>query len=109
MASEGALQQCRVVAGPYRRDGILLDSVCCSRAVSPTTQARVSLLRTLASEPKVVLLDEPVSQLDTTLREHIRAWTFTTLKEQGVAALLVTHDADDATAANGDIIELTPC
>ena len=82
------------------------------RAVSSLSggqQARVSLLRTLASEPIVVLLDEPFSKLDTTLREHIRAWTFTTLKEQGVAALLVTHDADDATAANGDIIELTPC
>ena len=82
------------------------------RAVSSLSggqQARVSLLRTLASEPKVVLLDEPFSKLDTAMREHIRAWTFTTLKEQGVAALLVTHDADDAAAANGDIIELTPC
>ena len=82
------------------------------RAVSSLSggqQARISLLRTLASEPKVVLLDEPFSKLDTALREHIRVWTFTTLKEQGVAALLVTHDVDDATAANGDIIELTPC
>lgn len=82
------------------------------RAVSSLSggqQARISLLRTLASEPKVVLLDEPFSKLDTAMREHIRAWTFTTLKEQGVAALLVTHDADDAAAANGDIIELTPC
>lgn len=82
------------------------------RAVSSLSggqQARISLLRTLASEPKVVLLDEPFSKLDTAMREHIRAWTFTTLKEQGVAALLVTHDEDDAAAANGDIIELTPC
>lgn len=69
-------------------------------------QARVSLIRTLASQPEVVLLDEPFSKLDVALRGQIRSWTFFQLKARKIPALLVTHDKDDALAAGGDIIEL---
>ena len=72
-------------------------------------QARVSLLRTLASAPDVVLLDEPFSKLDIALREQIRSWTFKQLKERNIPAVLVTHDKEDAFAAGGQIIELSPC
>lgn len=69
-------------------------------------QARVSLIRTLASQPEVVLLDEPFSKLDVALRGQIRSWTFSQLKARKIPAVLVTHDKDDALAAGGDIIEL---
>ena len=69
-------------------------------------QARVSLIRTLASQPDVVLLDEPFSKLDVALRGQIRSWTFSQLKARKIPAVLVTHDKDDALAAGGDIIEL---
>lgn len=58
-------------------------------------RARVSVLRTLLSEPKVVLLDEPFSRLDQALRARFRDWVFATLVEHQVPALLVTHDAQD--------------
>ena len=69
-------------------------------------QARVSLIRTLASQPEAVLLDEPFSQLDVALRGQIRSWTFSQLKARKIPAVVVTHDKDDALAAGGDIIEL---
>lgn len=79
------------------------------RAVSTLSggqQARVSLIRTLASQPEVVLLDEPFSKLDVALRGQIRSWTFSQLKARKIPAVLVTHDKDDGLAAGGDIIEL---
>lgn len=72
-------------------------------------QSRVSLLRTLASAPDVVLLDEPFSKLDLALRGQIRSWTFEQLKARNIPAVLVTHDNEDAIAAGGQIIELSPC
>ena len=72
-------------------------------------QSRVSLLRTLASAPDVVLLDEPFSKLDLALRGQIRSWTFEQLKARNIPAVLVTHDKEDAIAAGGQIIELSPC
>ena len=69
-------------------------------------QARVSLIRTLASQPEVVLLDEPFSKLDVALRGQIRSWTFSQLKARKIPAVLVTHDKDDGLDAGGDIIEL---
>ena len=82
------------------------------RAVSSLSggqQARISLLRTLSSEPNAILLDEPFSKLDSNLREQIRRWTFEQLKHQNIPAVLVTHDSDDAVSAGGEIIELTTC
>lgn len=78
-------------------------------ALSGGQQARVSLLRTLAAQPKVVLLDEPFSQLDTHLRGQIRTWTFEQLSSRHIPSILVTHDKDDAMASGGQIIELSSC
>lgn len=69
-------------------------------------KARVALLRTLLAEPQALLLDEPFSRLDTPLRAQIRAFTFDRAREAGIPTLLVTHDAEDARAANGPV--LTP-
>ncbi len=59
--------------------------------------ARIALMRALLAEPEALLLDEPFSRLDPALRGRIRAFTFETLRRRGLPALLVTHDAEDAT------------
>ena len=59
-------------------------------------QQRVALARALAPEPKLLLLDEPFSGLDTNMRGQIREETLTVLKASGVATLMVTHDPEEA-------------
>lgn len=61
-------------------------------------QQRVSLARALAFDPKLILLDEPLSNLDAKLREQARVWLRSTLKETGKAAVFVTHDQAEAMA-----------
>jgi iron(III) transport system ATP-binding protein len=59
-------------------------------------QQRVALARALAPEPSLLLMDEPFSGLDTSLREKIREETLQILKERGVTTVLVTHDPEEA-------------
>lgn len=59
-------------------------------------QQRVALARALAPEPRVMLLDEPFSDLDARLRDEVRDQTLHLLKESGVATLMVTHDPEEA-------------
>jgi len=59
-------------------------------------QQRVALARALAPRPRVMLLDEPFSGLDTRLREQIRDDTLHVLKHSGAATLMVTHDPEEA-------------
>ncbi|MBK1668349.1 ABC transporter ATP-binding protein [Rhodovibrio sodomensis] len=59
-------------------------------------QQRVALARALAPNPKVMLLDEPFSGLDVTLRHTIRDETLNVLKSAGAATLMVTHDPEEA-------------
>lgn len=56
-------------------------------------RARVSLLRTLLSNPHALLLDEPFSRLDSDMRSTIRAFTWSAA--QSLPTLLVTHDRED--------------
>lgn len=58
-------------------------------------RARVALMRALLARPKALLLDEPFSKLDAALRDQFRAFVFEHLRESGVPAVLVTHDAAD--------------
>ncbi|MEI6209201.1 MAG: ABC transporter ATP-binding protein [Desulfuromonadales bacterium] len=61
-------------------------------------QQRVALARALVSRPLVMLLDEPVSNLDANLREEMRFEIKELQKETGVTILYVTHDQDVALA-----------
>lgn len=59
-------------------------------------QQRVALARTLAPNPKVVLLDEPFSNLDADLRREMRLQVKEILQKYGTTVVLVTHDQDEA-------------
>ncbi|PIE60503.1 MAG: hypothetical protein CSA31_01635 [Desulfobulbus propionicus] len=59
-------------------------------------QQRVALARSLAPGPGLLLLDEPFSSLDLKLRQAMRKEVRNILKEQGVTAILVTHDQNEA-------------
>ena len=59
-------------------------------------QQRVALARALAPEPRLMLLDEPFSALDSRLRDQIRDDTLHALKRSNTGTLLVTHDPEEA-------------
>jgi ABC-type Fe3+/spermidine/putrescine transport system ATPase subunit len=59
-------------------------------------QQRVALARALAPEPRVLLLDEPLSNLDPTLRERTRREIRDLIHRLGITTVLVTHEQDEA-------------
>lgn len=61
-------------------------------------QQRVALARALITRPRALLLDEPFSALDATLREQLRTEFRDRIVEAGMTAILVTHDEQEARA-----------
>ena len=97
-AVDRALDQAGL-SGLYHRDPATL---------SGGQRARAALMRTLLAEPLALLLDEPFSKLDASLRDDIRRFVFALVKTRAVPTLMVTHDPDDAAAAMGAVIALQP-
>ncbi len=69
-------------------------------------QQRVALARALAPEPKLILLDEPFSNLDANLRLKIREQLKNIIKSTGTTSIFVTHDIEDARNIADKIIVL---
>jgi iron(III) transport system ATP-binding protein len=68
-------------------------------------QQRVALARALAPQPRVLLMDEPFSNLDRGLREQVRRETLSIVRGLGITAVVVTHDPEEALAI-GDLVAL---
>src|SRR5690606_2396709 len=71
--------------------------------LSAGQQPRVSLARALVAEPKVILFDEPLSNLDAKLREETRKELRQFLNELDITAIYVTHDRVEALALSDSI------
>ena len=74
------------------------------QALSGGEQQRVALARALARRPRAILLDEPFSGLDGRLKTEVRDTTLAALRAAGAAALIVTHDAEEAMLMADDLI-----
>ena len=71
-------------------------------------KARVALARVLVSRPRLLLLDEPFSKLDTELRAQMRSLVFAKVRDADLPVILVTHDEADAKAAGGVVHRIGP-
>lgn len=76
------------------------------RQLSGGEQQRVALARALVYDPDVLLLDEPLSNLDAKLRKEARIWLKQIQEETGVTTLYVTHDQAEASALSDRMIIL---
>ncbi|MPZ20636.1 MAG: ATP-binding cassette domain-containing protein [Luteitalea sp.] len=70
-------------------------------------RSRVALMRMLLATPRALLLDEPFSRLDTSLRAQIQRFVFGQIAARQLPTILVTHDAADACAAGGPVCDLS--
>jgi iron(III) transport system ATP-binding protein len=69
-------------------------------------QQRVAICRALVYEPRVLLMDEPLSNLDSKLREEARYWIRKLVLDLEICGVLVTHDQSEALAASDHILLL---
>ena len=69
-------------------------------------QQRVAIARALVYNPPVILMDEPLSNLDAKLREEARAWLRELIVEMQLSALVVTHDQSESMAMSDRILLL---
>lgn len=70
-------------------------------------QQRVALARALATNPKLLLLDEPFANLDFGLRKMLREETRALLKQKGITTIMVTHDPKEAMQMADNILLMT--
>ena len=76
------------------------------QTLSGGEKQRVALARTLITQPKLVLLDEPFSALDTDLRHRMAAWLREQQKKLGFTAIMVTHDQQEAQTVSDKIVSV---
>ncbi|MBU4506917.1 MAG: ATP-binding cassette domain-containing protein, partial [Gammaproteobacteria bacterium] len=90
-----ARNQARIMLARFGLAGQALRKVW---TLSGGEQQRVALARALITQPRALLLDEPFSALDATLREQLRTEFRERITEAGMTAILVTHDEQEARA-----------
>ncbi len=99
-------QRARVIAAALDSFGLAGFSDRDPATLSGGQRARVALLRTILSQPRALLLDEPFAHLDIDTRSTVRQLVVEEVKRRALPTLLVTHDDDDARFADGPIIRL---
>ncbi|SFM38006.1 iron(III) transport system ATP-binding protein [Pleomorphomonas diazotrophica] len=67
-------------------------------------QQRVALARALAPSPRLILMDEPFSNLDRALREGVRRDTVSLIRELGTTAIIVSHDPEEALSLGDQVV-----
>ncbi|GAB4387060.1 ATP-binding cassette domain-containing protein [Albidovulum sp.] len=95
-AVEAALEEAGL-AGLHDRD---------PETLSGGQRGRAALMRTLLAAPRALLLDEPFAKLDPDRRARLRAFTFDHIRARDIPVLMVSHDAEDAAAAGGEVVHL---
>lgn len=93
--AERALERADL-AGFYPRD---------PASLSGGQRSRIALLRALLAQPQALLLDEPFSRLDASLRDTFRQWVFNEVHQQGIPVVQVTHDAQDV-PPGGSVLQM---
>jgi iron(III) transport system ATP-binding protein len=75
--------------------------------ISGGEQQRVALARAIASEPALLLMDEPFSSLDKQLRAQVQQQFLEVIRARNITTLMVTHDEDDARVMADMVIPLS--
>ncbi len=90
------------------KENLKLDQCWLTRAenLSGGEAQRVSLLRAVMSKPRLLLLDEPFSALDSELKAEARKVTAEVIRNLNIPTLLITHDLEDAKSLDAQIIRI---
>src|SRR5690606_38995438 len=85
-----------VVVGLLQRLSLTQLADCYPHTLSGGERQRVALARAMAPKPRILLMDEPFSSLDSRLRDEVRRHTLDFVRESGTTTIIVTHDPDEA-------------
>ena len=97
----------RIVASALGRLGLADVAQEMPRALSSGARQRVGVARAIALQPRLLLLDEPFASLDTPTRLALQSSLGQLCRETGTAAIMVTHDIDEALALSDRIVMMT--
>jgi NitT/TauT family transport system ATP-binding protein len=100
-------QQCEKVENMLRKYQLYDFRNRYPKELSGGMRQRIALIRTLAIDPEVLLLDEPFSSLDYQTRLMVSDDVYKMIKNENIAAILVTHDISEAISMADKIIVLT--
>ena len=109
-------EQTRLIAEALDKVGLAHLTKRYPHELSGGQQQRVALARAIVYSPRLLLLDEPLSNLDAKLREQARVWLKRMQQELGITTIYVTHDQEEALTmsdriavmSEGDMVQIAP-